>query len=624
MSYVTQEMSLMNNTNQLITPRNHLIGWIVIVGKSDKDKIKITIDQGLNSFFGDYGLIKEIRTNDGFGFGLWKPDTPLPLTTWSFFNDKDNCCFIEGVLYDDFFSYQPKDGEDQQFAEIFLKKFRESKAKSIEQLNGCFCGFIFDYRTKKLITFVDRLGVRILYWSYEKGNLIVSSNLAAFRNLKTLSIDESAAFQFLTIGFPIDERTLLKDVMLQLPCTMNIYDGPVKESVRYWDVPKRMKNSSLEESVEMISLSMEDHLERIYQRTKQKVGLGLTGGHDSRVILNALVYRDIPFVPVIWKDNNFNDEVVSELCFIIKKQPIIVKNVSCDELTEIKENVFTYSDGLHLHFHGFVRLAKECVEERIKCLILGFSGDKISGSLTIPAPQYLRNIKKLALCTLRNQMELLSFKNAHLLIRNISKNIIKETTSEWMQSFIKESSHEYLSDISIWQGFANRNLKRIRFSMIPALQYVQTIFPYSDNKVLNAYFSLPLKFLNNQKAHCYAGFSRFKDFGNYQACSYPISLKEEAFSPFGLYLLRLSRLKLKNLLSMFQSSGYKGGWPENDVKIYDEISQSSLFNANFLKELFVRKKIVPEVLYIIHTLSRFYDFYICGNNRYVPQRFLHR
>jgi hypothetical protein len=191
-----------------------------------------------------------------------------------------------------------------------------------------------------------------------------------------------------------------------------------------------------------------------------------------------------------------------------------------------------------------------------------------------------------------------------------------------MQSFMKESSHEYLSDISIWQGFANRNLKRIRFIIVPALQYIQTIFPYADNKVLNAYFSLPIKFLNNQKAHCYAGFYRIKEFGNYQACGYPITLKKEALFPSFLYLLRLSRSKLKILLSTFQLSCYKGSWTESDLEIYNEILQSSLYDSTFFKELFVKKHIMPVVLHKIHTLSRFYDFYICGDNRYVPQRFL--
>ncbi|MEM3035880.1 MAG: hypothetical protein QXS18_03645 [Thermoplasmata archaeon] len=613
--------SINNNINY---PRNHLIGWIVISGEADENIIRNKIEVALDSFVGDYGLIKIIKVKNGFGFGLLKPEKPLPLTTWSFFDDEYKCCFIEGVFYDDYFSYRPKEYEDSNLAKIFLDKFSVIKTKAVEALNGSFCGFIYDYKNRELVTFIDKLGTKILFYSIDKDTVIVSTSLSAFRRLEKLTIDEYSAFQFLTIGFPIGERTLLKEVKIQLPHTINIYKGLIRDIIYYWNIPERLENISLKESVEMICQSMEEHVERIYKRTGKEIGLALSGGHDSRVVLNALVYKDIPFKPVMWKDNNFNDLVVNKICNTINKQLIVAKDISLNQLYEWQKRAFVYSDGYYLTSYGFPKIAKECFENGIKYLMVGFSGDKISGSLTIPAPQYLKDARELATIALNNQMELLSFETAKFLLKNMKKDIIEKTVSEWEESFLIYSFRKYLTDIAILQGFSNRNLKRIRFQIMPAFQYTQIIYPYLDNKVLDSYFSLPSKFLNNQKAHCYAGFYRIKKLGKYQACSYPLSLKAEAFYPYGLYLLRLLNHKLKNSIINFKLKNNKRNWSKYHHNIIKEISQSNLFDSNILNRLFEKKKIKSKDLYKIHTLSRFYDFYICGNINYIPQRYFEK
>jgi hypothetical protein len=151
-----------------------LVRWIAIV--SEKHALERKIHLGLNAFIGDYGSLKVVRTHDGFGFGFWQPEAHLPLTTWSVFSDEDGICFIEGVFYDKYFSHDPIEGQDRQPAKLVLKNFRDTKAKAIEELSGSFPGFVFDYKDKRLSTFADRLGTRVLYWSHEKDDLIVSSN----------------------------------------------------------------------------------------------------------------------------------------------------------------------------------------------------------------------------------------------------------------------------------------------------------------------------------------------------------------------------------------------------------------------------------------------------------------
>lgn len=84
---------------------------------------------------------------------------------------------------------------------------------------------------------------------------------------------------------------------------------------------------ALEEAVERITYSMEDCVERIFNLAGCTLGLGLTGGHDSRLILSALAYKNIPFDPIRWDEGNFNDQAVRRLCAVLEVTPSISESV---------------------------------------------------------------------------------------------------------------------------------------------------------------------------------------------------------------------------------------------------------------------------------------------------------
>ena len=583
---------------------------MVVVGKGNDHELAAKVDAGLNAFVGEFGTKKMLATTEGIGFGFRKPETPLPLMTWSFYQNADFICFIEGDFYDDYCSYRVLSGEDSQLAKILLRNFNRIKFQALEMVSGSFSGFIFDLRTRELSTFIDRLGVRILYWSYDNEELVVSTNLASLKALRLLHLDPLAAFQCLTIGFPIGERTLLKNVKSQVPCTVNVFSDGTKTSCRYWDPPKRLARISLGEAVESIVDSMEDFVARIHGRTSQgqTIGLGLTGGHDSRVVLSALAFNKVPFDVIRWREGNFNDMAAQELASRVSAELHVLRDCSASELKDIKEGVFLQSDGFCVHEWGFAALAKECAEQQINHLMLGFAGDVISGSLTIPEPECLNDVTELAKYTLRDQMELLSFEAARDLLRDVDSDVIENTKMEWVSSFAAEKWRESLSDVAIWQRLANRNLKRIRYAMIPGSRYAQLIFPYLDRCILDTYFRLPIKLIRCQKAHCYAGFYRYKEFGQYQATGFPISLATEARFALALYSLRRVRDAVGRFKPLLRPTS--GGLRDELQDYVKEMCNSPLFERKHFEKLLAENRINPNTVYKMHTLSRFYDSYV--------------
>jgi asparagine synthetase B (glutamine-hydrolysing) len=481
---------------------------------------------------------------------------------------------------------------------------------AIEKINGSFSSCIYNKNSKKLTTFIDRLGVKVLYWAHIQNYTAVSSTLGGLKKLKKFSLDTTSAFQFLTLGFPIGTRTLLDGVFMQPPATAMIFHNNKSEVIRYWRAPQRSQHMSLQEAAENINVPMERFVRRIYDKTQDIIALGMTGGHDSRLVFSALVHSNTPFECVRWNEGNFNDKMVQQLCSIVKKQPIIVRPISRNELLEIRKDVFIYSDGNFIYSSGFSRLAMESYERRMSLLMLGFSGDRISGSLTLPDPKYLKNIDDLARVSLKNHMELVSFHDAISLLKNSHSEIYQETLFEWNKSFTQEETLENLEDISIWQFINNRNLKRVKFQMTPACRYTQIIYPYLDNHILQAYFSLPLSLLHYQKAHCYAGFYRNAHYGRYQATGYPVSLKMETFFPLSLYTLRLITNKLGRISARISLKSKENSWSLWDEGILSAVLNSELFSGEYIKKLRSSGGLNRSTLLKLHTLKMFYDVFV--------------
>jgi asparagine synthetase B (glutamine-hydrolysing) len=587
----------------------HLAGWLAIAGIPSGRLGAEKLTAGLLAFRDDYGTKTTVVCRDDLGFGFVCPENPLPLSTWSLYQDPGALCFVEGVFYGNFGTHVPTSGEDRGFARVLLERFRELGEKSIAGLNGAFCGVVLDFQKRQLVTFVDRLGARVVYWSQTAGKIIVSSKLTVLKELKKLHLDATAAYQALTIGFPIGRRTLIQDVQIQRPCSVMTARGNTITARPYWDPPQRLSRLGVKDAAAMIGTAMDNTVERFANRIGQPIGIGLSGGHDSRVILASLIRKQLPFTPFMWADGDFNDVVAPRLAAVAGKTPAMVRPLSDCQIWKMKHDVFRYSDGSYFHSTGFPRLGRECFQEKVSCLTLGFAGDKIGGLAMVPAVHHPATIKSLARAILKNQMELLSFAEAGALLGKSAADTEERTLSEWSESFEIEGESS-LVDVAMWQAIFNRNFKRIRPQMIAATQYVQLLFPYLDNAVMDAYFSLPMELIHHQRAHCYAGFYNVPAFGSYRACSYPISLRNEAAFPFALYGLRVMAAKVRPFRSRWNSRLPTRPWSEYQQRIWQEVFDSSLFDKRTVQDMFQSRRLSMRALHAMHTLYRFQQTYL--------------
>lgn len=174
-------------------------------------------------------------------------------------------------------------------ARNLVTRYEELDGKFFESLNGIFSGLILDLRNNKIVLFNDRYGLNRIYYHEGKERFYFASEaksllkiLPGLRRLNCTSLGE-----LFSCGCTLQQRSLFEGVNL-LPgaskWTFQRQRPTEKES--YFDHGDWENQPSL--SVSDYYDNLKETFERIlprYLRGDRQIGLSLTGGLDSRMIL---------------------------------------------------------------------------------------------------------------------------------------------------------------------------------------------------------------------------------------------------------------------------------------------------------------------------------------------------
>lgn len=95
-----------------------------------------------------------------------------------------------------------------------LHLFSERGWHSLSQLNYPFALFCWDNSTKELIIATDRLGCFPIFYFFKNGISVFTTDLHAIFNAGVCSpsLQEESIVDFLTIGFPLGEKSMFEGV----------------------------------------------------------------------------------------------------------------------------------------------------------------------------------------------------------------------------------------------------------------------------------------------------------------------------------------------------------------------------------------------------------------------------
>jgi hypothetical protein len=434
-------------------------------------------------------------------WGLLLPEKFALLTSWSIYVNSSELCLIEGDFYDDLPELKLLPGSNPELAACIADHMRKKPSTRITGLNGIYSGLYIDRNRTCAYIFGDLTGTRPVFWLSEPQRLVVTGNIWAFRGCDgfSRSWDKMALAEMLTIGFPMAGRTWLKGVkQLQRGRQVcSLADGRTTE--RMLVNPVVRQSWSIKQSVAALRAGMDETISRIHRRLDHPVGLGLSGGLDSRLLLASLHTQNLDHRSFTFCESpdEADNRVAQSVAKIVGKHH---NTLTLDRAVTATARDFRLINEGESPGYGFLLLAAYAQQET-KSLLIGYPGDLYAGAPCGPfRPLAIKNRHELADCMLRNYMTFLTPDQAYKLVSSCNRVTWQDVLDEWYGSF-ERIEQQSLMDVYLDHMTDYRVQRRTRPRIESARWFCVPIYPYMDERLYSTYRSLPLAHLDAERAH---------------------------------------------------------------------------------------------------------------------------
>ncbi len=181
--------------------------------------------------------------------------------------------------------------------EVIVHLYEEDGIDCLQSLRGMFAFALWDVQARKLLLCRDRFGIKPLYYHLSSSGLSFASEqksvLASGQVYRTA--DLSAVRDIFRFGFPVGDKTLIKDIRSLPPAHYMIYEGGRCTIRPYWDARfSDGKTSSSDRELDKPEWWAEAFLEklresvRLHLRSDMPVGVWLSPGIDSNSITRLM------------------------------------------------------------------------------------------------------------------------------------------------------------------------------------------------------------------------------------------------------------------------------------------------------------------------------------------------
>jgi asparagine synthase (glutamine-hydrolysing) len=122
--------------------------------------------------------------------------------------------------------------------EVIIHAYEEYGESFATELNGMFAFALWDGNLKQLLIARDRVGIKPLYYTHQRGKFVFASELKAIRVVPglQLDIDSTAIDQFLTLEYIPGPRTIYKNVQKLPPGHYMIVREGKTQLCSYWEI----------------------------------------------------------------------------------------------------------------------------------------------------------------------------------------------------------------------------------------------------------------------------------------------------------------------------------------------------------------------------------------------------
>lgn len=470
---------------------------------------------------------------------LFAPPVANPLHRWHLSRLGEHVLFIQGEFF------ETPDLAGLASAQTGGVVDERRLGECLAALNGSFSGFIMQLGEPRMHAFTDRFGFAGLYLARRGQEVVASSSIwpLASDDIRG-AVDQDAAKDILICGFPWFDRTLFSNVEVVLPGTIKLVSPEASGHWRYADYGRRRPSIVPADVVPRFRAVAAAHFTSMRQSFGQnECALSLSGGHDSRVVLNAMGSSGIS--PLCFVGCDGRPGADSRRAQFVARQaaaPCQVFNYSAiDPQDQADANVLV--DGSNTG--GWPMMLAKQAAPHVGGLYFGTSGDMLSGGWSVN-PCKFKSLDALAEATFRAY-----YYEYAAPMDEFWPLFVNWGWPEVRERFIRTfpDDAEDIGRAFLQQRVTHRNFRRIRMFMQGAYLYVTPIHFFHDMRIVEFYHALDYPLLLWQRAHvrlCHLAHSRH---AWVPATNYPIPVVWEP------WLLPVARsLPVKSLIKRNQRS----------------------------------------------------------------------
>ena len=197
--------------------------------------------------------------------------------------------------------------------ETVLDRYRRLGEGCLPTLNGSFSGLIIDHERNRVLLFNDRYGLERIYFHEADGNTYFASEAKALLRVlpAVRGFDDEGVAEFLRFGCVLGWKTLFRGITcLEGGSLWQFKRGACTKS-RYFTPDSWYGLPSLEEAdFETAFLETFRRILPHYARDASRLGISLTGGLDTRMIMATLPRLEPP--PVTYTFTGGTGETVDD------------------------------------------------------------------------------------------------------------------------------------------------------------------------------------------------------------------------------------------------------------------------------------------------------------------------
>ncbi len=432
--------------------------------------------------------------------------------------------------------------------------------EALKDVNGDFCGAIYDTTTRILTLFRDHMGIRPLFYCANQEHIIFSTDIRGLTALPEVNatLNEEWIYRKFTNASTLSpDKTEYNNIFCVKPASYIQYTVAENcthtSSHTYWKLgSQKIRYSSKQEYLSKMRELITDAIQRRFSITSDIVGSELSGGLDSSIIsilINQLGKECIyyswsmnpDFLPIVENDERL---IIKDICN--------QENISCyycppelelDQDSIITDNMhkmgldinnelspaFRYILPSYTNTYKILQTAQTMQDKGAKIIFSGHGGDegvshRCSAFELFFHKEYSYFFKQMWTVTQGQKNRLYkTLKNSlYTIYKSYKESLPHHPSYTITREFLKSSFEQKYSDIKlsgitfsydpasyILQGGSRNRLDNI--ALQGAYSGVRYVVPYLDYRVVDFAISIPRHLYLNGKTNRYIFRETFKD-----------------------------------------------------------------------------------------------------------------